>query len=66
MIHVRKEKIMVNTIIIRAGNPDSAGQKLRSPGGLSASGTVHPMGFWMPPLIVADTANTLVTIILEK
>ena len=66
MIHVRKEKIMANTNIIGTGNPDSTGQKFRSPGGLSASGTVRPMGFWMPPLIVADTANTPVTIILEK
>ena len=64
-MHARTKLPMI-TIDITLRNPDSVGQKFRSPGGLSASGTVRPMDFWMPPLIVADTANTPVTIILEK
>jgi len=66
LIHARKEKIMVNTNIIGVGNPDSTGQKFRSPGGLSVSGSVGLMGKWLSSPIVADTVSPSLMIILEK
>ena len=66
MIHARKEKIMANTNIIGVGNPNSTGQKFRSPGGFSVSGSVGLMGKWLSSPIVADTVSPPLMIILEK